>query len=194
MPVDLLPVKDFIGLWGLTKFERLKLSSNNPEFYPPNLIDFAINPVPKFGARALNITHSYFDEKKNTVRSEYGFLIVKNRTKVDPRVHIGYLTTSSEGYSMMEQGFAKENKMFFHLKQFLRRSFEVGRNGTELDVIEVCFHLFLENVRSENVVGNLCSLEKVLELREPRVLELRLKAETNSGIEGYSAEYNKIMP
>lgn len=59
---------------------------------------------------------------------------------------------------MMEQGFAKENKMFFHLKQFLRRSFEVGRNGTELDVIEVCFHLFLENVRSENVVGNLCSV------------------------------------
>jgi hypothetical protein len=39
---------------------------------------------------------------------------------------------------MMEQGFYKDEKLIFHLKQFLRRSFGVGTKGTELDIREVC--------------------------------------------------------
>nr|CDJ87748.1 Hypothetical protein CBG23226 [Haemonchus contortus] len=40
MPWDLRPVQNYIGL----------------DLPPPDQIDFAINPVPKFGARAINIT------------------------------------------------------------------------------------------------------------------------------------------
>lgn len=54
---------------------------------------------------------------------------VKNATRRDPRVHVAYLTTSSQGWSMMEQGQVKEGKMTFHLKQFMRRSFDVGNNN-----------------------------------------------------------------
>ncbi|EPB71538.1 hypothetical protein ANCCEY_09360 [Ancylostoma ceylanicum] len=63
---------------------------------PPDQIDFAINPVPKFGARALNITHTYFQNGQVT-RHDYGYMPVKNATRRDPRVHVAYLTTSSEG-------------------------------------------------------------------------------------------------
>jgi hypothetical protein len=55
----------------------------------------------------------------------------------DSRVHVAYLTTSSEGYSMMEQGFFKENRLILHLKQFLRRSFDVGTNNVQLEIREV---------------------------------------------------------
>lgn len=44
-----------------------------------------------------NFRHSYFDREKNVIRSEYGFMPVKNATKRDPRIHVAYLTTSSEG-------------------------------------------------------------------------------------------------
>uniref|UniRef100_A0A0M3HFM8 DUF1794 domain-containing protein n=1 Tax=Ascaris lumbricoides TaxID=6252 RepID=A0A0M3HFM8_ASCLU len=92
LPYDLRPIAEFIGLW-----ELQSKSGNTREFAPPDLIDIAINPLPKFGARAANITHSYFDREKNVIRSEYGFMPVKNATKRDPRIHVAYLTTSSEG-------------------------------------------------------------------------------------------------
>jgi hypothetical protein len=38
---------------------------------------------------------------------------------------------------MMEQGFFKDGKLIFHLKQFLRRSFGVGIKGSDLDIREV---------------------------------------------------------
>lgn len=38
---------------------------------------------------------------------------------------------------MMEQGTVNGNKLIFHLKQFLRRTFNVGNNGIELDIKEV---------------------------------------------------------
>lgn len=51
MPWDLRPVKDFIGLW------QLEGSSGHAKDLPaPSLIDFSINPIPKFGARSINIT------------------------------------------------------------------------------------------------------------------------------------------
>lgn len=42
---------------------------------------------------------------------------------------------------MMEQGFFKDNKLIFHLKQFLRRSFDVGSKGVDLDIREVNYSL-----------------------------------------------------
>jgi hypothetical protein len=38
---------------------------------------------------------------------------------------------------MMEQGFAKDNKLIFHLKQYLRRSFDVGSTTGDLQIREV---------------------------------------------------------
>ncbi|PIO72795.1 hypothetical protein TELCIR_05261, partial [Teladorsagia circumcincta] len=110
MPWDLRPVQNYIGL----------------DLPPPDQIDFAINPVPKFGARAINITHTYF-KNGQVIRHDYGYMPVKNATRRDPRVHVAYLTTSSEGWSMMEQGQVKGTQMTFHLKQFLRRSFDFER-------------------------------------------------------------------
>jgi len=51
MPFDLRPVSQFIGLW-----EMERMSGHERDLPPPNLIDFAINPIPKFGARTINIT------------------------------------------------------------------------------------------------------------------------------------------
>uniref|UniRef100_A0A0N5A953 DUF1794 domain-containing protein n=1 Tax=Syphacia muris TaxID=451379 RepID=A0A0N5A953_9BILA len=173
MPVDLKPIKDYIGLWQLISYNRVERGSADPEFTPPTLIDMAINPVPKFGARSVNVTHTYMDQNNKTIRSDYGFMPVKNSTKRDPRIHIGYLTTSSGGYSMMEQGFVRGNKIYFHLKQFLRRTFGVGPDKNDLDVME---------------------LERQYELQDDRKMTLRLRAETNYGIEGFTAEYSKVMP
>lgn len=51
LPPDLRPIAELIGLWQLeTK------SGPTREYSPPDLIDIAINPIPKFGARAANIT------------------------------------------------------------------------------------------------------------------------------------------
>uniref|UniRef100_A0A183CAL5 DUF1794 domain-containing protein n=1 Tax=Globodera pallida TaxID=36090 RepID=A0A183CAL5_GLOPA len=131
LPWDLRPVQDFIGLWQMDRS-----SGNFKELPAPNLIDLAINPIPKFGARTVNITHTYFDAGRNVIRSDYGFMPVKNATRRDPRVHVAYLTTSSEGWSMMEQGFFKDGKLILHLKQFLKRSFGAGGAGGNLDIRE----------------------------------------------------------
>ncbi|KHN87283.1 hypothetical protein Tcan_17911 [Toxocara canis] len=168
LPYDLRPVANYIGLW-----ELQSRSGNTREFAPPDLIDMAINPLPKFGARAVNITHSYFDRQKNVIRSEYGFMPVKNATKRDPRIHVAYLTTSSEGFSMMEQGTVRGNKLTFHLKQFLRRTFDVGSSGVDLDIRE---------------------FERQFELLDSRHMIMKVRAETAIGIEGFTASYRKILP
>ncbi|KAI6189822.1 DUF1794 domain-containing protein [Aphelenchoides bicaudatus] len=167
MPYDLRPVKDFIGLW--------QLEGSNGHFRDlpaPSLIDFSINPIPKFGARSINITHTYFDANKNVVRSDYGFMPVKNATRRDPRVHVAYLTTSSEGYSMMEQGFAKDNKLIFHLKQYLRRSFDVGSNSGDLQIRE---------------------FERQYDLLDFTHMTLKVRAATAIDTESYEARYLKIL-
>jgi len=51
LPYDLKPVAQFIGLW-----EMERMSGHDRDLPPPSLIDFAINPIPKFGARTVNIT------------------------------------------------------------------------------------------------------------------------------------------
>ncbi|PAV86764.1 hypothetical protein WR25_17128 [Diploscapter pachys] len=128
MPYDLRPVQNFIGLWKLTTS-----SGRVGDLPPPDQIDFAINPIPKFGARAINITHTYYDRSGQVLRHDYGFMPVKNATRRDPRVHVAYLTTSSQGWSMMEQGQLINGKLTFHLKQFLKRTFDVGyRNDIEI--------------------------------------------------------------
>lgn len=51
LPPDLRPITELIGLWQLeTK------SGPTREYGPPDLIDIAINPIPKFGARSANFT------------------------------------------------------------------------------------------------------------------------------------------
>ncbi|CAJ0591382.1 unnamed protein product [Cylicocyclus nassatus] len=130
MPWDLRPVQNFIGLWGLEYKQGRWV-----DLPPPDQIDFAINPLPKFGARAVNITHTYY-QNFEVKRHDYGYMPVKNATRRDPRIHVAYLTTSSEGWSMMEQGQVKGPTMFFHLKQFLRRSFDVGRQSNGIEVRE----------------------------------------------------------
>uniref|UniRef100_A0A8R1TJJ2 THAP4-like heme-binding domain-containing protein n=2 Tax=Onchocerca TaxID=6281 RepID=A0A8R1TJJ2_ONCVO len=168
LPPDLKPIMELIGIW------QLETKSGPTRVYgPPDLIDIAIHPIPKFGARAANITHTYFDSEKNIIRSDYGFMPVKNATKRDPRIHIAYLTTSSEGYSMMEQGTVIGRKITFHLKQFLRRTFSVRSNGIELDIRE---------------------FERRLEILDFNHMIMKVRAETAGGTESFSATYRKIMP
>uniref|UniRef100_A0A914HBE8 DNA ligase D polymerase domain-containing protein n=1 Tax=Globodera rostochiensis TaxID=31243 RepID=A0A914HBE8_GLORO len=161
LPWDLRPVQDFIGLWQMDRS-----SGNFKELPAPNLIDLAINPIPKFGARTVNITHTYFDAGRNVIRSDYGFMPVKNATRRDPRVHVAYLTTSSEGWSMMEQGFFKDGKLILHLKQFLKRSFGAGGAGGNLDIRE---------------------FERQFELSGFHSMTLKVRAETSFQTESYTA-------
>ncbi|EFP06813.1 hypothetical protein CRE_11185 [Caenorhabditis remanei] len=166
MPWDLRPIDRFIGLWSLTGS-----NGRQRDLPPPSQIDYAINPIPKFGARAVNITHTYFD-RNSVVRHDYGFMPVKNATRRDPRVHVAYLTTSSQGWSMMEQGQVKEGKMTFHLKQFMRRSFDVGNNNN-LEVRE---------------------FERQLELPDynTMIMKVRIRAETAYDTESYTATYKRV--
>ncbi|KAK5971235.1 DUF1794 domain-containing protein [Trichostrongylus colubriformis] len=165
MPWDLRPVQNYIGLWSLTS-----TTGRSRDLPPPDQIDFAINPVPKFGARAINITHTYF-QNGQVVRHDYGYMPVKNATRRDPRVHVAYLTTSSEGWSMMEQGQVKGPQMTFHLKQFLRRSFDVGTRN-DLEIRE---------------------FERQFELPSYNQMVMRVRAETNMDTEGYTAFYKRLL-
>ncbi|VDN24461.1 unnamed protein product [Gongylonema pulchrum] len=121
----------------------------------------------------INFRHTYFDSQKNIIRSDYGFMPVKNATKRDPRIHIAYLTTSSEGFSMMEQGTVVGRKITFHLKQFLRRTFSVGSGGVDLDIRE---------------------FERRIEILDFYHMSMKVRAETATGTEGFTAIYRKIMP
>uniref|UniRef100_A0A0K0EQU9 DUF1794 domain-containing protein n=1 Tax=Strongyloides stercoralis TaxID=6248 RepID=A0A0K0EQU9_STRER len=168
MPIDLTPVQSFIGLW-----EKERDSGIYKQLPPPDMIDYAIHPLPKFGARCLNITHTYYDKSGNVLRSDYGFMPVKNATRRDPRVHVAYLTTSSEGFSMMEQGFVKGSIILFHFKSFLPRSFDVENNGLLLDIRE---------------------FERKLELIDGRHMKMLIRAETAYNTEEYTSWYKKIMP
>lgn len=51
MPFDLRPIANYIGLWTLES-----LSGRAIDVPPPDQLDYAINPIPKFGARAVNVT------------------------------------------------------------------------------------------------------------------------------------------
>lgn len=49
------------------------------------------------GTKISSCRHTFYDSNNQVIRSDYGFMPVKNATKRDPRVHVAYLTTSSEG-------------------------------------------------------------------------------------------------
>ncbi|VDM64010.1 unnamed protein product [Angiostrongylus costaricensis] len=165
MPYDLRPVQHYIGLWSLQS-----VTGRVKDLPPPDQIDFSINPVPKFGARALNITHTYY-RNEQVIRHDYGYMPVKNATRRDPRIHVAYLTTSSEGWSMMEQGQVKGPQMTFHLKQYLRRSFDVG-NRNDLEIRE---------------------FERQFEMPSNTQMIMKVRAETNTDIENYTALYKRIL-
>ncbi|CAJ0957040.1 unnamed protein product, partial [Mesorhabditis belari] len=168
MPWDLRPVQNIIGLW-----KRTHISGRANEIPPPDQIDYAINPIPKFGARAINITHTYFDGAGAVLRHDYGYMPVKNATRRDPRIHLAYLTTSSEGWSMMEQGQVSGQIMTFHLKQFLSRSFDVGNSqNRELEIRE--FERQIEQTDYNNFI-------------------MKIRAETAFGTEAYTAYYRRVM-
>uniref|UniRef100_A0A7E4UPB9 DUF1794 domain-containing protein n=1 Tax=Panagrellus redivivus TaxID=6233 RepID=A0A7E4UPB9_PANRE len=169
LPWDLRPVRNFIGMWEL----QGKPAGRWRDLPAPDLIDFSINPIPKFGARTVNITHSYYKpNSKDVARSDYGFMPIKNATRRDPRVHVAYLTTSSMGYSMMEQGFVRGPKIITHLKQFLRRSFDVGNNGIDLEIRE---------------------FERQYEQTDFHHMTMKIRAATAIETEGYTAEYKKVL-
>ncbi|CAJ0582605.1 unnamed protein product, partial [Mesorhabditis spiculigera] len=169
MPWDLRPVQNLIGLWKLTHKTGRAL-----QLPAPDQIDYAINPIPKFGARAINITHTYFDGAGAVLRHDYGYMPVKNATRRDPRIHLAYLTTSSEGWSMMEQGQVSGQVMTFHLKQFLSRSFSVGGepNNRNLEIRE--FERQIEQTDYNNFI-------------------MKIRAETAIGTETYTAFYQRVM-
>ncbi|KHJ91606.1 hypothetical protein OESDEN_08529 [Oesophagostomum dentatum] len=97
---------------------------------------------------------------------------VKNATRRDPRVHVAYLTTSSEGWSMMEQGQVKGTQMTFHLKQFLHRSFDVGGNRHDLEIRE---------------------FERQFDMPSYTQMIMRVRAETNMDTEAYTANYRRVL-
>ncbi|CAI4222548.1 unnamed protein product [Auanema sp. JU1783] len=165
MPFDLRPVQNIIGLWALDN-----INGRSRDLPPPDQIDYAINPIPKFGARAINITHTYY-RNDQVLRHDYGYMPVKNATRRDPRVHVAYLTTSSEGWSMMEQGQVKGEVMTFHLKQYLRRSFDVGSRN-DLEIRE---------------------FERQLEQPNHDRLIMKVRAETNLDTEAYTAFYHRVL-
>jgi hypothetical protein len=52
LPFDLRPVTGFVGKW-----EAFSVSGTGAENFPfGKIVDFGIDPVPMFGARALNYT------------------------------------------------------------------------------------------------------------------------------------------
>lgn len=50
-----------------------------------------------------------------------------------------------EGFSMTEQGAVRGRKLTFHLKQFLRRTFDIGSTGVDLDIRDVIFRLIQQS-------------------------------------------------
>lgn len=73
---------------------------------------------------------------------------------------------------MMEQGFAKDNKLIFHLKQYLRRSFDVGSTSGDLQIRE---------------------FERQYDLIDFNHMTLKVRAETSTDTESYVARYLKIL-
>lgn len=71
---------------------------------------------------------------------------------------------------MMEQGQVKEGKMTFHLKQFMRRSFDVGNNNN-LEIRE---------------------FERQLELPDYNTMLMKIRAETAYDTETYTATYKRV--
>lgn len=127
LPFDLGPVRWLIGRWRLDRVDGQAVV-----ILPPDVLDFGINPIPLFGARAVNITGHFLDtfhgdRDKQTI---YGFMPVKNATRRDPRIHTAFITTFSDGVNLIEQGLVdrRQQTISLHLKQFMKRSFGLDKS------------------------------------------------------------------
>jgi len=132
LPFDLRPVTGFVGKW-----EAISVSGTGAENFPfGKIVDFGIDPVPMFGARALNYTGTTYapgegvwSNDTKIVHQEYGFLPVRNKTRINPQVLLAFLTTAMEGYSIVELGLLDGNSIRLDLNKFMSRSFQVNMNG-----------------------------------------------------------------
>lgn len=70
------------------------------------------------------------------VHQEYGFLPVRNKTRINPQVLLAFLTTAMEGYSIVELGLLDGNSIRLDLNKFMSRSFQLNMNGN-FQVFEV---------------------------------------------------------
>jgi len=169
---DLEPVRLFVGRWELTgmRGEQPKVVT------PANTIDFTINTIPKFGSRTLNITEHWWQDGDRTriYRTDYGFLPVKNATRFDPEVRTAILTTSSDGFSIMEQGTVETGPSIrTHLKQYMRRSFDMGGPFSGLDIK---------------------SLERLIQITGSKSMLMTVQSVTSHGNDDYTAEYTRVAP
>jgi len=132
LPFDLRPVDGFVGKW-----EAYTVSGTGAENFPfGKIVDFAIDPVTMFGARALNYTattyapgEGVYSNDSHILHQDYGFLPVRNKTKINPQVLLAFLTTAMEGYSIVELGLLDGNSIRLDLNKFMSRSFQLNMNG-----------------------------------------------------------------
>lgn len=68
---------------------------------------------------------------------EFGYLPVKNKTKTNPQVLCAFLSTGSEGYSMIEFGIVDENVIKLDMNKYLARSFGLGFAGGNYQIYDV---------------------------------------------------------
>ena len=94
----------------------------------------------------------------------------------------------------MEQGFARGPKLIFHLKQFLRRSFDVGSSNGDLQIREVR-RLAAKLYSSFHMVKNnsIFQFERQYELLDFHHMTMKVRAETAIDTESYEASYKKIL-
>ncbi|KAK6029196.1 hypothetical protein OSTOST_04698 [Ostertagia ostertagi] len=59
--------------------------------------------------------HTYF-QNGQVIRHDYGYMPVKNATRRDPRVHVAYLTTSSEGTFERQFEMPSYNQMVMRVR------------------------------------------------------------------------------
>ncbi|KHJ41048.1 hypothetical protein D918_08936 [Trichuris suis] len=66
---------------------------------------------------------------------EYGFLMVKNRTRTNPQILCGLITTTIKGYSLVEFGMVQYGFVDLELNNFITRSFDQRYNVYEVSQV-----------------------------------------------------------
>ncbi|CDW56217.1 DUF1794 domain containing protein [Trichuris trichiura] len=128
LPLDLRPVGHFLGRW-----KAYKVIGQGEHVFPTGrILDFGIDPLPVFGARSLNYTGTTRNADGSVAHFEYGFLMVKNRTRTNPQILCGLITTTIRGYSLVEFGMVQHGFVDLELNNFITRSFDQRYNVYEL--------------------------------------------------------------
>uniref|UniRef100_A0A5S6R5I0 THAP4-like heme-binding beta-barrel domain-containing protein n=1 Tax=Trichuris muris TaxID=70415 RepID=A0A5S6R5I0_TRIMR len=161
LPLDLRPVGHFLGRWQAYR----TIGRGERAFPTGQILDFGIDPLPVFGARSLNYTATTRNPDGTIVHFEYGFLMVKNRTRTNPQILCGLITTCNKGYSLVEFGMVQDGFVDLELNNFITRSFDQRYN-----VYELRRNLYL-------YAGD---------------LKQDIEARTNTGNAAYSVMYRKI--